>query len=67
MYHTFFLDSTLSLHIRLSSYWINVMYDVGWTSQVVKNPPAMQETQVWSLGGEDLLEEGLATHSRILA
>ena len=27
----------------------------------------MQETQVWSLGGEDLLEKGMATHSSILA
>ena len=29
--------------------------------------PAMQETQVWSLGQEDSLEEGMATHSSILA
>ena len=29
--------------------------------------PAMQETQVWSLGPEDPLEEEIATHSRILA
>ena len=34
---------------------------------VVKNPPAMQETQVRSLGWEDPLEEGIATHSSILA
>ena len=36
----------------------------------VKNPPAMQETQerrVLSLGGEDPLEEEMATHSSILA
>ena len=33
----------------------------------VKNPPAMQETQVRSLGPEDPLEEGMATHSSILA
>ena len=42
----------------------------GGTSQVaqwVKNPPAMQETQVQSLGWEDPLEEGMATHSSILA
>ena len=30
---------------------------------MVKNPPAMQETCVWSLGWEDPLEEGMATHS----
>ena len=37
---------------------------------VVKNPPAMHETKetwVWSLSREDPLEEGLATHSSILA
>ena len=41
-----------------------------WASlvaQMVKNPPAMQETWVQSLGWEDLLEEGMATHSSILA
>ena len=36
-------------------------------AQTVKNPPARQETQVRSLGREDLLEEGMATHSSILA
>ena len=34
--------------------------------QTVKNLSAMQETQVQSLGGEDPLEEGVTTHSRIL-
>ena len=35
---------------------------------VVKNLPAkMQETQVWSLGWEDLQENGKATHSSIFA
>ena len=36
----------------------------------MKNPPAMQEAQemwVLSLGGEDPLKEGMATHSSILA
>ena len=35
----------------------------------MKTPPTMQETQetwVWFLGQEDLLEEGMATHSNIL-
>ena len=39
-------------------------------AQVVKNPPAMQETQetwVRTLGWEDLLEEEMAIHSSILA
>ena len=34
--------------------------------QMVKNPPAMQETWIRSLGWEDLLEEGMATHSSIV-
>ena len=36
-------------------------------AQTVKNPPAMQETEVWSLGWEDPLEEGMAPHSSILS
>ena len=36
-------------------------------AQMVKNPPAMQETWVQSMGWEDPLEEGMATHSSILA
>ena len=36
-------------------------------AQVVKNPPAMQETWVRSLGREDPLEKKMATHSSILA
>ena len=35
-------------------------------SQLVKNPPAMQETPVRFLGWEDPLEKGYATHSSIL-
>ena len=36
-------------------------------TQLVKNPPAMQETWVQSLGWENPLEKGKATHSSILA
>ena len=36
-------------------------------AQTVKNMPAVQETWVWSLGWEDPLEKGMATHSSILA
>ena len=36
-------------------------------AQMVKNPPAMQETWVQSLSQEDPLEKGMATHSRTLA
>ena len=36
-------------------------------AQLVKSPPAMQDTWVPSLGWEDALEKGKATHSSILA
>ena len=36
-------------------------------AQMVKNLPAMQETRIQSLGRDDPLEEGIATHSSILA
>ena len=42
----------------------------SWASleaQLLKNPPAMWETWVRSLGWEDPLEKGMATHSSILA
>ena len=35
--------------------------------RVIKNPPAKQKIQVWSLGWEDLLETEMATHSSIFA
>ena len=36
-------------------------------AQMVRNPPAMQVTQVRSMGQEDHLEKGMAMHSSILA
>ena len=42
----------------------------AWASlvvQMVKNPPAMRDTWVRFLGWEDPLEDGMATHSSILA
>ena len=43
------------------------IYVSSLVSQLVKNPPAMQETWVWSLGWEDPLEEAMATLSSSLA
>ena len=40
---------------------------VHWVAQMVKNLPAMQQTWVQSLVWEDSLEEGVTTHSSILA
>ena len=44
-----------------SSYWASLV------AQLVKNPPAMWGSWVQSLGWEDPLEKGTATHSSILA
>ena len=53
-------ESDLTEQPTLSLYWALV-------AQMLKNLPAMQETQVQSLGREDPLEKGRATHSSILA
>ena len=56
------------VYICIYTYIVDIL---GFLSgSAVKNPPAMQEpqeTQVHILGGEDPLEEGMATHSSILA
>ena len=44
-----------------------IFFRVSLVAQTVKNLPAMQKTQVWSMGWEDPLEKGMATHSSILA
>ena len=46
---------------------ITYMYQASLVAQMVKNSPATQETWIWSLVWEDPLEEGMATHSSILA
>ena len=43
------------------------MEDPSLVAQTVKNLPAMQETQVRSLGQKDPLEKKMATHSSVLA
>ena len=42
-------------------------HEASLVAQLVKTPPAMWETWVQSLGLEDALEKGMATHPRILA
>ena len=42
-------------------------YGASLVAEMVKNPPAMRETWVQSLGWEDPLEKGMATHSSIFA
>ena len=43
------------------------LYSAFLVAQMVKNPPVMQKTLVRSLGWKEPLEEGMATHSSILA
>ena len=52
---------------NISDWWMLAGLWASLVAQIVKNLPAMQETQVWSLGQEDPLEKGIATHSSILA
>ena len=54
------LNDTWKLTITHTHHWLR-----WW--QIVKNLPAIQATQVWSLGWEDPLEKGMATHSSVLA
>ena len=46
---------------------VDTTIEASLVAQTVKNLPAMWETWVQSLGWEDPLEEGMATHSSILA
>ena len=58
----------LSLLLHLSRFYISLTQEASLSciralvAQMVKNLPTMQETQVQSLGWEDLLEKGMAAH-----
>ena len=58
-------------HEMIGCYDLSFLHDEFLASflvtQLVKNPSAMQETSVRSLGWEDPLEKGMATHPSILA
>ena len=50
--------------------WIGYPFQYSWASllaQMINNPPAVQETWVWSLDWKDTQEESMATHSSIQA
>ena len=56
-----------TLGIQVASLIIYVqLIQASLKAQIIKNLPAMQETQVSSLGHEDPLEKGMATHSHLL-
>ena len=53
----------------MSNFWVDLKIEVSLclVAQMVKNLLVMQETQVRSLGQEDPLEKGIATHSSIVS
>ena len=54
-------------HGKISQKLVENRESLGFPSgSVVKEPPAVQEMQVLSLGWEDPLKEGMATHSTVL-
>ena len=55
------------LTLNLNNYYQYTCRRASLVTQTVKNLPAMQETQVRSLGGENPLEKGMAIQSSILA
>ena len=74
----YILDPCLSIFFKLICIGVYLLYNVLLVSAIqqsesaihihsVKNPPAKWETWGWSLSWEDPLEEGMTTHSSILA
>ena len=66
-----FTVNHMCMELKISQdFKINACFDkvcASLMAQMVKNPPAMQETWVQSLGWEDPLEKEMATHSSILS
>ena len=60
----FYLWTSIEVNTILDPLWF---YTTSLVAQMVKNPPAMWETWVQSLGWEAPLEKGKATHSSMLA
>ena len=65
--HPFLFGFPFHLGYRNTLGRVTLLYGASLMAQRVKNLPGMQETQVQSLGQEDSLEKGMATHSSILA
>ena len=59
------LEFEMQLHNKQTTLLIDAF--ILFPGQLVKNPPAMWKTRVWSLAWEDPLEKGKASHSSILA
>ena len=73
LYLCYFCSWSCVILLQYVSHYLFFFFFLNWgrvadaVTQMVKNLPAMQETQGPSLGREDLLEKGMATHSSILA
>ena len=68
--YTYIYTAYMHIHIYIYTHTqthTHILFGASLVSQKVKNPPAMWETQVLSLQGEDPPEKGMATHSCILA
>ena len=60
-------DGNQSPYLTRPWHFIRGFPGASLVTQMVKNLPTIQETQIWCLGWEDPLEKGMATHSSILA
>ena len=61
------MDKSVKVYFILGPFLMaRSMWKMGFTlvGQMLKNLPAMQETQIWSLGWEDPLENGMATQCK---
>ena len=57
----FYTTGNITMFLGAFEFWASLV------AQMIKNPPAMQETWVRFLAWENPLEKGMATHSSILA
>ena len=53
--------------LRFHHFGPSSFIEASLVAQMIKNLLAIQETQFWSMGWEDVLERGMATHSSVLA
>ena len=64
--HPFTAPALFSSQRQCYVFWCTQHGETSLVAQLVKNPPAMQETMAQFMGWEDPLEKGKATHSNIL-
>ena len=62
-----YYKGSIHKHMHPQKYTTHIQVGFSLIAQLVKNPPAVWETWVLSLGWEDPLVKGKATHSSVLA